>query len=363
MVNKEGGRPKPANSGKTGGGSRKASNKTSNTKKKRKTRNSSSAETRKHRHRMLLFTLKCLLTITIAFLVFTYTFMRYAITPVSDTCDIDGAYNTMFSEYPQLKHWVDSLNAHIGIKDTLIYSPDSVVLHGIMIESPRKTRCTSILVHGYNANAVLMLHLAYMYNHDLGYNVFLPDLRRHGESGGDHVQMGWNDRLDVEQWIPIVDRHFGGNTRMVVHGVSMGGATVMNMSGDSLPSCVRALIEDCGYTSVYDEFKYRLKEGFHLPSFPLLDLASKMCEWQYGWNFKEASCTESLKKSRLPMLFIHGAADKFVPTRMVYENYQSKPRDKYIYVAPNATHCNSFKSDKNYYTRQVKAFLNMYMYK
>ena len=64
--------------------------------------------------------------------------------------------------------------------------------------------------------------IGYLYNHDLQYNVLLPDLQHQGESGGPAIQMGWKDRLDVMQWMHIANQIYGDSTQMVVHGISIG---------------------------------------------------------------------------------------------------------------------------------------------
>ena len=312
---------------------------------------------------LVMFCLKILLLITLVVILTSYLLMRYALTPVSDTRDIQGSYNEMFSEFPYLRHWTDSLNAHRALLDTTIYATDSVRLHALMIRAPKDTPCTAILIHSYTQNAVRMLHLAYMYNHDLRFNVLIPDLRHCGMSEGDHVQMGWNDQSDIRLWMDIANRRFGGHTRMVVHGVGMGAFTTMCLAGGEQPPYMKAYVEDCGYSSVHDIFKYRLRRQFGLPAYPLLNIASQMSSWQYKWDFEEASCKESLQKSTLPMLFVHGGGDTYVPTDMVYELYQQKPRDKYIWVAPKATHARSFQSNPTEYRHQVRSFLNMFLYK
>lgn len=105
---------------------------------------------------------------------------------------------------------------------------------------------------------------------------------------------------------------------MVVHGISMGAATTMMVSGEAQQPFVKCFVEDCGYTSVWDEFSFQLKDMFGLPEFPLMYTTSWLCNAKYGWNFQEASSLEQVKKCSLPMFFIHGDADTYVPTRMVY---------------------------------------------
>ena len=135
--------------------------------------------------------------------------------------------------------------------------------------------------------------------------------------------MGWKDRIDVLQWMNIANEIFGDSTQMVVHGISMGGVTTMMVSGEKQQPYVKCFVEDCGYTSVWDEFSHELKASFHLPPFPLMYTTSWLCEKKYGWNFKEASSLKQVAKSQLPMLFIHGDKDTYVPTWMVYSLYEA----------------------------------------
>ena len=138
----------------------------------------------------------------------------------------------------------------------------------------------------------------------------------------------------------------------------MGAATVMNFSGGNVPPYVRAAVADCGFTSVWDEFSAQLQAQFGLPSFPLLSIASMLCEWHYGWNFHEASPLASVRKSQLPTLVIHGTNDDFVPTNMVHELYAAKSGEKQLWLAPDAGHAESFKLHPKEYARRVSTFCN-----
>lgn len=89
-------------------------------------------------------------------------------------------------------------------------------------------------------------------------------------------------------------------------------------------------IDDCGYTSVWDEFAGELKNQFGLPEFPLMYSTSLLCKLRYGWSFGEASAISEVSKSSYPMLFIHGGSDTFVPTEMVYRLYEAKPDRKIV---------------------------------
>ena len=247
-------------------------------------------------------------------------------------------------------------------KDTFIINPQGIQLHAFYIAAPAPTSKTAVIVHGYTDNAIRMFMIGYLYNRDLGYNILLPDLQHQGESEGRAIQMGWKDRIDVLQWMNIANEIFGDSTQMVVHGISMGGATTMMVSGEKQKPFVKCFVEDCGYTSVWDEFSHELKSSFHLPAFPLMYTTSWLCEKKYGWNFKEASSLKQVEKCELPMLFIHGDKDTYVPTWMVYPLYEAKPEPKELWIVPGAAHALSYKENKQEYTDKVRDFVGRYIY-
>ena len=225
------------------------------------------------------------------------------------------------------------------------------------IKAATPTPKTAVLIHGYMDNAIGMMMLARMYEHELGCNVFLPDLEYAGLSEGTHIGMGWRNSREVARWINTLPTHFGDSLSVVVHGISMGGATTMMVSGEKLPEYVKCFVEDCGYTSVWDEFKGELKAQFSLPEFPLMYTSSLMCKILQGWGFSEASSLNQVSRATKPMLFIHGDADKFVPFEMVHPLYEAHPGDKQIWLPEGVTHAVSYDVYPEEYTQRVKAFL------
>ena len=275
--------------------------------------------------------------------------------------DIPGSYTYLYKDYPELRPWVDGLRTARALQDTLIRSERGERLHALYVRAAQPTGKTAVIVHGYTDNAVRMLPIGYLYSRQLGCNILLPDLHAHGESEGEAVRMGWLDRLDVLRWMDTANELFGDSTRMVVHGISMGAATTMMVSGETLPAYVKCFVEDCGYTSVWDEFSGELKNQFGLPTFPLLDVTSWLCGLRYNWTFREASALEQVKKCTLPMFFIHGDKDDFVPTWMVHPLYEAKPAPKELWLVPGAAHAVSYKENKVEYTRRVRDFTGKYI--
>jgi len=146
---------------------------------------------------------------------------------------------------------------------------------------------------------------------------------------------------------------------MVVHGVSMGGATTMMLSGEKVPAGIKDIrfVDDCGYTSVWDEFAGELKAQFGLPEFPLMYATSLLCHLRYGWSFGEASAISQVAKCPYPMLFIHGDSDTFVPTEMVNRLYAAKTGPKEIWITENTEHALSYKNHRETYIRRVRQFI------
>ena len=285
---------------------------------------------------------------------------NYALKPTPHgEADIERTRAKADSLAPGVIAWYDDLHAKGIFKDVTRTDPDGHKLHAVYApaKDPDHAEGTAVIVHGYTDNHLVFLYLVRMYRDEFNYNVMVPDLEYHGYSEGEAAQMGWLDRLDVEDWAVMAHDIFQ-NDFMVVHGVSMGGATTMMMSGDPLPEYIRAFVEDCGYTSAWDQFAHNLKDSFHLPPFPILNSASIVTKHRYGWGFKEASSVKQLAKCDRPMLFIHGDADDFVPVEHVYENYAAKTHGyRELYIVPGAVHANSYAKDPANYTWRVKYFL------
>lgn len=311
--------------------------------------------TMKALHKRLLAGFAIILTLTGFCLVGTgFYLLDYSLSHDPNRCDTDSAYADLYSRYPSMEEWVEN---H-PLQEISILNPEGKRLQALYHQAEAEGGKTAIIVHGYRDCNIKFLYLARMYN-ELGFHVLLPDLAAHGQSEGEAIQMGWKDADDLLLWCGVADSLFSTElqeTHILVHGVSMGAATVMNCSGRDVPAGVKGFVADCGYTSVWDEFAEQLQAQFSLPAFPMMHIASLLCEWKYGWNFQEAAPIESLRKSRLPMLFIHGTADDFVPTRMVHELYDAKPADKELWLAPNAGHALSYLCHPEEYTARIRAF-------
>lgn len=273
--------------------------------------------------------------------------------------DIERTRHKADSLLPGSTAWYDDLKAQGILKDSWITNEEGLKLHACYVPAanPAEAQGTAIVVHGYTDNHLVFLYLVRMYRDLFNYNVLFPDLQYHGYSEGDEAQMGWKDRLDLLQWIDVAHKEFNDDF-MVLHGVSMGGATVMMVSGELLPDYVKCIVEDCGYSSVVTQFNNNRKQSFGFIPPDVLQSASLVTKKKFGWSFWEASSVKQLEKSTVPMLFIHGDADDFVPFDNQKMNYDAKKHGyKEMYVCPGAVHANSYQKDPETYINKVSNFL------
>ena len=249
------------------------------------------------------------------------------------------------------------------IKDNakeLYISHKKINLHSYEIKNIKESKIWVIAVHGYTDSASFMVDSAKRFL-SYGYNVLMPDLRAHGKSEGKYIGMGWLDRLDLIAWIDYLIATYG-NIKIILYGISMGAATVMMASGENLPSNVRMVIEDCGYTSVWDEFAHELKYLFHMPTFPTLYNANFITKIRAGYSFKKASAIKQIKKFKLPILFIHGDKDNFVPFYMLDKLYNVANDKKERLVIKDAGHAEAQWINPEQYWHTVRKFIKRYIF-
>ncbi len=198
--------------------------------------------------------------------------------------------------------------------------------------------------------------LSYYYlNH--GFRMLLIDERAHGESEGTYIGFGTMDRLDGMEWIKWLVGKMGNDAQILLHGNSMGGATVCMMSGLKLPTQVKGIVSDCAFTSAKDVFTHVLHSMYHLPAFPMIQIADKLNKRNAGYGLDECNAAREVRKAEVPFLFIHGAKDIFVPCWMCEEIYKNCASQKTKLIVKEAGHGESYYKDTEAYEKALDSFI------
>lgn len=235
-------------------------------------------------------------------------------------------------------------------KKVEVKAKDEITLRGTEYFTNEQSNKWAIILHGYHSNPESVISIG-MHFSEKGYNVLIPSMRASSESDGEYIGMGWLDKDDLKCWINLIIEQ-NKDAEIVLHGSSMGAATVLMVSGDELPGNVKAIIEDSGYTSVWDIFASEAKARFNLPSFPVLNMFRLVANMRAKYDIKEASALEQVKKATIPILFIHGDSDDFVPEYMCEELYKATKSKKEKLIIHEAGHTESkYKEPETYYNK------------
>ena len=246
-----------------------------------------------------------------------------------------------------------------AFKNIFTFNKHSKCLHAIYYEAPEKSNVYVITCHGYTGDPTLnKTYIKHFY--EMGFNVIAPYLRGHGKSEYKFCTMGWLDRLDIIDWIDCI-LEMDADAKIILHGVSMGAATVMMATGEELPVNVVCCIEDCGFTTLWEQYGIQLKELYNIPSEIFLKIINPVFKATLGYDIKDASAINQVKKSKTPTIFIHGDKDAVVPFWMNYPLYQNADCEKERLVVPGAHHAASAYLSPELYWNTVSQFIKKYI--
>ncbi len=259
----------------------------------------------------------------------------------------------------QEKQWMEDR----GLERHEITNCEGYKLKGYLLRPKTESDVFVFACHGYRSDGIgEWCRFARFYVEEMGYNLFFVDHQAHGESEGKVIGFGSFESRDAIQWLGYLTENYGDNIKIILHGISMGSATVMLMTGnESLPANVRFTIADCGYTSAIGEFTYKM-ESWKMPKKPLLPLACAINKLRGGYDFaKDTDALSAVSRAKIPMLFVHGDKDNFVPTYMVYLLYHDCPTEKDLLIVEGADHAESYKVAPDAYEAKIKAFAEKYL--
>ena len=187
--------------------------------------------------------------------------------------------------------------------------------------------------------------------------MLLIDERAHGDSEGTYIGFGTMDRLDGLEWVRWMIEKTGDDAQILLHGNSMGGATVCMMGGMDLPRQVKGIVSDCAFTSARDVFTHVLHSMYHLPAFPMIQIADRVNRKKAGYGLDDCNAAREVRKAKVPFLFIHGDEDIFVPCWMCEEIYKNCASPKTKLIVKGAGHGESYYKDTKAYEEALDVFI------
>lgn len=219
---------------------------------------------------------------------------------------------------------------------------------------------TWFLLHGHQSGPLREFAGLAKFFHELGYNVVLPYQRAHGKSGGNYITFGVKERYDVRDWILKINEIYGDSLPLYLEGISMGCATVLMTLSFDLPANVQAVVADCGFTSPYEIMWKVAKKDKNVPMVRLvLGIGNIMARILADFDFNEYDTFKGLRYNKLPVLFVHGTEDAFVPVEMTIANFQYCTSQKQIFLVEHCPHAIAYLIDEKGYQKEVINFCGL----
>ena len=245
---------------------------------------------------------------------------------------------------------------NIGCETVEITAYDGVRLIGHFHRCEHAKRLI-IAMHGWRSSWTGDFGAISDFWHNNDCSVLYAEQRGQGESGGDYMGFGLTERYDCLEWIKWANENGYADIPIYLCGVSMGASTVLMAAGLELPENVHGIMADCGYTSPHAIWKHVANNNLHMSYGGFTaTVANDMCRKKIQMGTKEYSCTDAMRECRVPVFFVHGTDDQFVPIEMTYDNYKACSAPKHLLVVPGAEHGMSYLVDKETYEKAAKEF-------
>jgi len=239
-------------------------------------------------------------------------------------------------------------------EEVWLHSPYGYDLFGIFIpvDSSKKT---VIICHGITWSLFGSVKYMGMFR-KRGFNVLIYDHRNHGRSVKKNTTFGFYEKYDLKAWVDWVFQRVGEESRIGTHGESLGAAVALQHA--AMDPRTDFVIADCPFSDLTDLLEFRLKADYHLPPFPLLNLANFFSKIRSGMSFSDVSPFCDLERVTKPILLMHGQEDLYIPREMSEALYLQSPNTRMLYLAPNAAHAESYWKNQEEYEAVVGNFLD-----
>lgn len=295
-----------------------------------------------------------LVAIILIFLLIGNYFYNFSLNPKKDKSKVlsNNESGDFIENDTEANNWFKE-----NLKEVTMKSVTGANLVGYKITN-KDSNLWAILIHGYTSKGEHMAIFAkHFYN--MGFNVLVPDLLAHGKSEGKAITMGGIDSKDIIKWSDKISIE-ENDPKILLFGISMGAATVLNTLGKNPAKNVVAFIEDSGYVKVEEIFNHQLKKLYNVPKILVMPAAKLVTRIRGGYNLKSVDATKGIKTTDLPGLILHGEKDDFVPVENAYRVYELLNSEKEIHISKNAIHVEGATTDPEYWPR-IENFINKYV--
>jgi len=215
----------------------------------------------------------------------------------------------------------------------------------------------AVFFHGYRSYAEFDGSYLFHILRECGCSVLLVEQRAHSQSRARSITFGVKESDDCVRWVDFLANMLGASTRIILCGMSMGASTVMMASDADFRADVRGIIADCGFYSPGEAIRHSIKmRGY--PAGTTYFLARLAARIFAGFDPESRTTGDSLSKSDIPILIIHGDADKLVPYEMGMKNYNAACSEKKLVTVRGAGHAVSGGVNPELYKGEIRAFLD-----
>ncbi len=306
---------------------------------------------------LIIVLLVVVVLLALGFYVFNSVFVYNRVNEEPDPATLDNDSDLMRPTSRALKAYQKPLIEEfekMKMKELSIISFDNLRLYGYLIRgNPQEV---VICVHGYKSDMKFDYCDKIKIYLDRGSTILLLNDRAHGKSEGSYLGFSEHDRRDVARWADLINNMYD-DPRIYLHGVSMGGATVIHCANMGLKNVV-GIVDDCGFDSIVNISKYLMKDIYHLPYFPFGDLAWFWSVIITGISFNTSMGEECVKQTDIPIVFIHGKEDHYVPCRMSEMMYEACASPKELHLIEGCGHAAAYMMATEEYTAAVNRLLD-----
>lgn len=277
-----------------------------------------------------------------------YYFARVMIFPANQT------YEDAFQWALDNGHLAENEWENLQKEPVIIHSDYGYDLSGYYLPK-EAARGTVIVSHGITSNLVNSLKYAKIFL-KLGFSALVYDHRNHGKSGGGNTTFGYYEADDLCKVIDWLQANKPGTDLIGIHGESMGAA--IGLLAAAKDERVAFMVADCGYASLVDQAKDRLRIEYHLPYFPLVPLAFYWAKLLSGMQVDQIAPEEAITQINAPVMIIHGEKDAYIFPAHAHRLAQADPdHPRHLWLAPEADHAEAFGKNMVEYPVVVETFL------